>query len=293
MPAFTNLSFELADPDGGALGWTWNSSASTHWAAFSSANGFGQRFDGFEFGWGSDTIISVLDGSNTNRLIFSHVTDPLPADGFEHHWGNDGFLFVFGAGAAAPFAGQTTLDPTTPYEEFDHGWLSGTGQFFFSWADVTADPALYGSDAFEAFETGWGNDAFIFDFTNPDLSAADFVEAGVVGQVETFEGFKTDQAFGVQIAPVNTIDVTGHGFLNNDKVKFFPAIDGQSQLPTPLSTGVTYFVIFVSADRFQIAFQSGGTAISIIDGGSGTNYVRTDIAKNWGGRDGDTTGSDP
>ena len=286
MPAFANMSFETQGSlAGDAASWTLNLSTAVHWAAFTSATGAGARADDFEFNWGNNSPVSLLDGTNTVVDQFN-MPVPLntPFDDFEKKWLNDGFLFVLAATVYAEFTNHV-LPPPDPFDDFEGEWANTI--FAFSLASVTTTAALFnlGADAQEDYEAGWGNDSYLFALGA--TSAALFAE-GVLATAETFEGFKADQTFTVTLP--STFNATAHGFTNGQQVKFFPAIDGQSQLPTPLNTGVVYTITGATTNTFQV--QSGSTVV-MTDAGGGTNYVRTDTTQGWGGRDGDTAGSDP
>lgn len=51
---------------------------------------------------------------------------------------------------------------------------------------------------------------------------------------------------------------TSHGYANAQKIVFYNGI-----VPTGLTEGVTYFVIFSATDSFQIAATVGGAAVSL------------------------------
>jgi len=275
-----DLDFALPDPDGGASGWTWTSHAAFHWAAFTSSNGFGSRFDAFEFGWSADNFVGALDGTNTSRAFFSVPMFNLAADGFEKNWNNDGFLFELVNATFAAFAPSMGVD-----EDFEAGWSNVPFLFAFGGGDVT-------SGGIDDFESGWAP-GYLFAFGGGDVTSATFTEGALTQSAESFEAFKADQVIASVTVASSTLNIVAHGFVDGDKVTLFPAVDDISQLPNPLASGVNYFVVNSLANVFQLAPSSGGAPIVLNDSGSGSNYVRTDTSKNWGGRDGDTSGSDP
>lgn len=292
MAAFANLSFETQGAlPGDAASWTLNLSTAVHWAPFASVSGAGQRTDDFEFSWGNSTPILALDGTNTVVDQFN-MPPPLNTafDDFERHWANDGFLFVIAATVYAEFANKVN-PPPDPFDDFEGQWAN-TG-FAFSLASVITDTALFEAVPDEDYESGWNNDAYLFTVVNGVLvPLAPMLDAqfdAAVHAAEDFETFKADQTFTVTLP--STFTAPAHGFSNGQHVKFFPAIDGQSQLPTPLNTGVVYTIANATANTFEVT--AGGSSIVMSDAGGGTNYVRTDTTTGWGGRDGDTSGSDP
>ena len=65
------------------------------------------------------------------------------------------------------------------------------------------------------------------------------------------------------------LEVTAHGFVNGDVVK----VHASSTMPGGLSATRTYYVVNATANDFQLATTSGGTAIDITSAGSGTVTV--------------------
>jgi surface protein len=71
----------------------------------------------------------------------------------------------------------------------------------------------------------------------------------------------------------NTVDATAHGFRNGDPV-FFTSITST----TGISTGTLYFVVNATANAFQVASSYGGSAINLINNGSGVAVRSTALA---------------
>ena len=61
----------------------------------------------------------------------------------------------------------------------------------------------------------------------------------------------------------DTITITGHGLVNNQKVKIHPNLNPAGQLPTPLKYDVVYYVVNATANDFQLALQPAGTPIDL------------------------------
>lgn len=278
MPtAFANLSFETAGATAGdAASWTWTAVSGSLWAPIGTPP---VHADGFELGWGADVFFGSLTSSEP--AVFA---GPVPQlfDGFETGWSNNAFAFTLAAAAAENFPTGIASPTTETFDGFERaGW--SVVPFLFAFAGGTSA----GVDDFE----GWISPYYV---ALPSATAATFQEGGGSGAVETFEAFKADQAFsGGNVTLPGTFTIPSHGFVNGDKVKFFIAIDEVSVLPSGLSDQITYFVIAAAANTFQVSLTSGGAAVALTDVGNGTNYVRTDVTQNWGGRDGDTAGSDP
>ena len=87
----------------------------------------------------------------------------------------------------------------------------------------------------------------------------------------------TDLECTVSVAsPAVITTVSNHGFSSGDVVKFtVTTISGDPRLPTGLSTSFHYFVLSsgLTADEFQVAETSGGTAIDTSATGNGTFKV--------------------
>jgi len=286
VSAFVNLSFESVDPvaivPGNALGWAWTRQTALHIAPFGDLF---QRADGFEHGWNADDFFGTLADTTTEIAVYVAAPVPQRFDGFETGWQNDAFQYTLASATAAAYPTGLPLPhpPTETFDSFERvGW--SVVPFYFVLADA---PITSGTtDGFE----GWVS-PFLDTFSPGDLTAADFVEGGSTGTVESFESFVIDRA--IAATPPNTITVVAHGFVNGDRVKFFAAIDTISVLPAGISDQITYFVKNATTDTFEISVASGGSSVVMADAGNGTSYVRTNVTTHWGGRDGDTSGSDP
>lgn len=293
MPTpFANLSFETVGASAGdAASWTLTQASSVHWAKFASALGGGQRGDDFEYLWGGDNFVNALvEPTNEGRMMFSSPANPQRVDTFEINWSNDGFQFAFSGGAFAEFANRL-VPPPDPFEGFEGEWSNTDFIFAFASPDLDRDLFNLGTEQADDLEDGWNNDAYVFAFAGGG-AAVFAMSDGSTPPYESFEDFVPDLLIAAVLLN-GTITINGHGLSNGAKVTVFIAIDNLSQLPKPLASGVTYFVVNVTANTFGLSATNGGSQITFDDGGAGTNYVRTDTSKSWGGRDGDTSGSDP
>jgi len=72
-------------------------------------------------------------------------------------------------------------------------------------------------------------------------------------------GFTADSA---------TITVTGHGFVDDDEVRFYGG-DSSVGNPTNLSFSNRYYVVNAATDTIEVSATKGGSAIVMVDGGSG------------------------
>lgn len=69
-------------------------------------------------------------------------------------------------------------------------------------------------------------------------------------------------------AGTDIITCAAHGLLNDETVRF-----KGGDLPDGLVQGTLYFVRDRTADTFKVAATSGGTAINLLDAGSGTMFL--------------------
>ena len=267
FPVLENPSFEAPDPSqlaGLAASWVWSTSTSWRFARYGDS-----AHDSFELASVAFDLIAAVYG----------LTIPAPDDEeeFDAGWPVDGYLEELSLTVAAEF-----------------------GQSAFSGAVAVAD----------GFEGGWTNEPFAFDLSGAvamlfdgDTAPADTFDAPVwwpgytdtfVGIAMTFGGGGTSEVFTlVPDAPLNvsppstiTTALTAVG----TPIRLFSAVDGQSILPTGLNDRTTYYVV---SPGNQLATTVGGTPQTFSDVGSGANYVRFDMTVAWGGRDGDSSGSDP
>lgn len=79
----------------------------------------------------------------------------------------------------------------------------------------------------------------------------------------------TDSAFTVTIASPGVFTLNNHGFLTNDIVK----LTTTGSLPTGLSAGISYYVIRLTANTFNLSLTTGGAAINTSGSQSGTHKV--------------------
>lgn len=70
-------------------------------------------------------------------------------------------------------------------------------------------------------------------------------------------------------AATNKVNLTGHGFINTDKVVF----ESTGTLPAIITAGTAYYVVNKGADDFEISLTSGGAALDIADTGTGVHTV--------------------
>jgi hypothetical protein len=82
-----------------------------------------------------------------------------------------------------------------------------------------------------------------------------------------------------QVNPANTLTATGHGLQADDRVRIQAL--SSAWVPGGLSSTVTYYVVNVVGDTFQVSLTSGGAPISITS--SGTSPIRCSPAVYLGG----------
>lgn len=67
----------------------------------------------------------------------------------------------------------------------------------------------------------------------------------------------------------DTITIVAHGFTNNQQVTFTTS----GTLPGGLSLSSIYYIINSSANDFQLSLTSGGSALNLTSGGTGTHHI--------------------
>jgi len=77
------------------------------------------------------------------------------------------------------------------------------------------------------------------------------------------------RAFTTDFATDDKLDLTAHGFANDDRL----TVESSGSLPAGLSAGVLYYVVNKTANDFELALTSGGAAVDITSDGSGTHKV--------------------
>lgn len=101
-----------------------------------------------------------------------------------------------------------------------------------------------------------------WNISNGKLSAAAldeiYTNLGRVGNVGTANNAVTFQDTG------DTVTKVGHGFANNDAVKF-----STITTTTGITTNTNYYTINVTANTFQVTSTLGGSAINLVNNGTG------------------------
>src|SRR5262245_22314077 len=75
----------------------------------------------------------------------------------------------------------------------------------------------------------------------------------------------------------NRILLPSHGLINGDQIHFAIGVTG-NVLPAPFTENTLYFVVETRGNDFRVASQPDGTAIEIIDKGTGTGQEVWKIA---------------
>lgn len=77
-------------------------------------------------------------------------------------------------------------------------------------------------------------------------------------------------------AGTNVFTSTDHGLVNGQRIK----VNTSGVLPSPLATTTYYYVISATTSSFKISSIRGGTEIDIIDAGTGTHTLYTELFVN-------------
>lgn len=115
------------------------------------------------------------------------------------------------------------------------------------------------------------NGAAVSRATYADLFAALVTDAGF-----------TSKTFTVTIAAPAVFTMTAHGFTGGERIR----LSTTGALPTGLNTTTDYYVIYVSANTFQVTSTLFGTAITTSGAQSGTHTYMQSL---WGLGDGTST----
>jgi microcystin-dependent protein len=105
--------------------------------------------------------------------------------------------------------------------------------------------------------------------------------AALFAALVTNEGL-TSQTFTVTIASPAVFTKTAHGFIGGERVR----LSTTGALPTGLNTTTDYYVIYVSANTFQVSTTYNGAAVNSSGTQSGTHSY---LQSRWGLGDGSTT----
>lgn len=103
---------------------------------------------------------------------------------------------------------------------------------------------------------------------------------------EDFESPISDKVFTVNTG-TDVFTSVAHG-LANDTTVFVLSPHG-GEIPEGLNPTVTYYVVNATADTFQLALTSGGSAVNVTTAGVGEQRVRANPALYWNGPDINTT----
>jgi hypothetical protein len=121
---------------------------------------------------------------------------------------------------------------------------------------VTADPTT--DDDFEIVRDGDYEQTLSISFSNGSsdtISLAFFKNSGKSGTVATWDDANEE------------IDDVAHGLSTNDQIVFTGTV------PVELTAGVTYYVIYVSDDVFQVEATIGGVAIAFSSAAGGATWA--------------------
>lgn len=165
-------------------------------------------------------------------------------------------------------------------DDFESDWDSNQ-DYFFDLDDVIAGPGIETAsfdvgtpEAVEDFEEEWDSNES-YDFTMGAVIAA--LYDGGIPAFEDFEEVLLEAPITVVVA-TNTVVRTAHGLSNGERVSFR---NEDGALPSGLNTGFLYFVITATANDYQVAATSGGSAVVISDNGVGTHFMIGDQTLFW------------
>lgn len=66
------------------------------------------------------------------------------------------------------------------------------------------------------------------------------------------------------------ITAAGHDLANNDIVQLY---NSAGALPGPLTKATNYYVVNATTDTLQLSTSEGGSAVDVVDGGTGANFI--------------------
>lgn len=230
---------------------------------------------------GGGSSLSVTGGTAAAAFDFpagSQVEPSVPEFGedFEEGWDtNQGFFFELITVAAASY------DVGTPqnFEDFEEEWDSNES-FVFDFAGGSFIAAAYDTGSpqfFEDFEEEWdSNESFSFTM-GATLAALYYAENPSSRFFEDFEDSVADRVFTITTGTPGQLDAVAHGLVANEKHR----LRSEGILPSDLSPNVDYFVVVPSANDFQVAKESLGSAIDIADIGFGPHFFKKNVKAFW------------
>ncbi len=233
--------------------------------------------EAFEGGWDSNESFTFayevpLNPSEIIGAIYDFALTAEGVEDFEEGWNsNESFLFSWSS------AEEATYDSGTPElgEDFEEEWNSNES-FSFSMGSTTA--ALYdtANENREDFEEEWNSNES-FDFTMGSITAASYDSGGTPEAFEDFEEVSGPVNFTVNTG-TDRVLINSHGLSNNQKVT---VSNLGGELPSGLNENYEYFIINVTANDFQLATSSGGSAIDLTTTGVGTHTLTPDPTVFW------------
>jgi hypothetical protein len=161
---------------------------------------------------------------------------------------------------------------TGVFQEADSWSLDNWGEYLVGC--LTSDGDLYEWALNKTYGSDIVADGDFSAATGWTVGANWAVTGGVGLYTRTVHTIDATNAAVVDIA-TDTITVTGHGLSNGDQV-LYTVSAGQTDIGG-LTSGTTYYIIGATANTFQLAATSGGTAITLTALGTGTTDTFTDL----------------
>jgi hypothetical protein len=275
-----NYSFEDAAaapaPSGRPLGWTVTEASTdiefANFSVFGAPPDEGYPRETFEIGWPDEDqeLIAVLDDDNSELAIFDVGPAQQLFEDFDNNWGSPQGIFEI---VSIDFAEFDSLE----YEAFESGW--GTHLYTFLPANLSF--AVWPTLSYEGFEAYWRDNELSYVQTGTPLvyTFASFTAGASSNAFEAFESTVFDRFFSVDVSN-DTIELSAHGFLDEDIVYFYPH-NAESTLPEPLEEDTPYYVLNKTTDDFELEAQIGDGTITITTAGTGTFKVQANPYQYW------------
>ena len=179
-------------------------------------------------------------------------------------------------GSAKEWATASGLVDTASYsaKEYSQSSTAGTSTYGGSakgWASTAADTAVPGAGSSDRSALHYSTAA------SNSATAAKNSAAAIANSFDSFNdiylGSMSDAVAFTANSSTDFLTSTAHGLVDTQQIQVVG-----SDLPSGLSASTNYFVRDKTTNTFKLAATSGGTAINIVDNGSGSTWIYGDFA---------------
>lgn len=280
VPAPTNFGFETAGGSPGqAAGWTVTEvSSASELAVYGAAS----SVETFSAGWANDAYLFAFDLDIDTEAAAYDAAGLMPAprvETFERGWNsNETYSFVLGASEDASF-------DTVPqaFEDFEEGWGNDA---YLSVFDLGIDTTIaeYGTglEDFESFENGWSNDSYMTSFNLAVDTVAASYDGAYPQLFEDFEQVRQDAEILSVDASTETFTAVDSGLWANTESFYFVNRNGGA-LPGNIASAQIFYSLLAAPNAFQISLTFNGPTYLISSAGDQGLGAIADPTRYWGG----------